>query len=1038
MKADTTRSTFKQTKHYSGVLMQQGRVQLDADWNEQIDITGHRIETETIDVIGNCGAPMHDAGFHIVANANDLTAEEKKLPENQNPPAIGANDLLISGGRYYVDGILSENDSIVGYTKQPDLPNLTVVNQAGTYLAYLDVWSRHMSALEDPSIREVALGGPDTATRSKTIWQVKLFRVGDANLNANCATVFQAWNDEIAAGTGTLAAKAATSAPSNDPCIVAPGAGYRRLENQHYRVEVHDKGALGAATFKFSRDNGSIVTKWESQAVNDLTVSNAGRDDVLRFAAGNWVELSDDTNDLLSTPGTLVQLAKVEGNVLTINPASAIPAGPINIANFPRNRNPKVRRWDMAALVKPNNQNWLDLEAGVQVHFTNGTYKTGDYWLIPARTDTADVEWPIDPMTNQPATQLPFGIKHHYCRLAVGTNDGTNWTKITDCRHIFPPLAELIDFFYVGGDGQEAMPDLTQPNVLTLLPLPLEAGVTNGEWPVAGAQVRFTVTKGTGKLTGNVNTLTVPTGANGVASCTWSLDATNQAQQVEAVLLDEGGNPICVPIHYLANLSVASQVAYNPANCPNLAGALTVQDAIDILCKVDHGGKCCCVTVGKGGDFESLEEAIKELAKQKVRDICICLLPGDHEAKDISLANDGKGDLHLHIAGCGRGTRLRLKQPAVFDRLTSFTMRELEIFSDAEKLKEDLAAFSFDSCEDVTITACRIAGVPAPGALLAIHDADHVRLADNFLEAATPKSLDITNEIFHLNNSTLFLTTLFSMTKWPEFNPAADDFGAELAKLSTAERQTMRGDLQKAVNDNQGKLQFGNVFTFFKFMAALAQDKTTATTYADLLRDIRTAAVKANSGVAVVLGDAASSSTEADPFLGSIALDDDDFFLLEGNEITGAISLMGQPLGAGITNDDLKKLDGLLKAAGPVRIVGLSGTLELRSNQLTHVLVAQVVIDQLQKVLKDGKGTITGVFGRCLLTDNVIEYGTTLVGEQLSLMANKFTCRGQNVAFVGNIGTSIADSTVFVGNTLRLTWRNASRVSAFEANTTGS
>ena len=66
MKADTTRSTFKQTKHYTGVLMQQGRVQLDADWNEQIDITGHRIETETVDVIGKCGAPMHDAGFHIV------------------------------------------------------------------------------------------------------------------------------------------------------------------------------------------------------------------------------------------------------------------------------------------------------------------------------------------------------------------------------------------------------------------------------------------------------------------------------------------------------------------------------------------------------------------------------------------------------------------------------------------------------------------------------------------------------------------------------------------------------------------------------------------------------------------------------------------------------------------------------------------------------------------------------------------------------------------------------------------------------------
>src|SRR5882672_307128 len=117
MKADTTRSTFKQASHYNGVLMQQGRVQLDADWNEQIDITGHRIETETIDVIGHCGAPIHDPGFHIVANANDLTPEEKTLPENQNPPALVANDLLISGGRYYVDGILCENDHIVAYTK---------------------------------------------------------------------------------------------------------------------------------------------------------------------------------------------------------------------------------------------------------------------------------------------------------------------------------------------------------------------------------------------------------------------------------------------------------------------------------------------------------------------------------------------------------------------------------------------------------------------------------------------------------------------------------------------------------------------------------------------------------------------------------------------------------------------------------------------------------------------------------------------------------------------------------------------------------
>ena len=36
MKGDFSRLTFDPTKHFSGVRMQQGRVQLDADWNEQL------------------------------------------------------------------------------------------------------------------------------------------------------------------------------------------------------------------------------------------------------------------------------------------------------------------------------------------------------------------------------------------------------------------------------------------------------------------------------------------------------------------------------------------------------------------------------------------------------------------------------------------------------------------------------------------------------------------------------------------------------------------------------------------------------------------------------------------------------------------------------------------------------------------------------------------------------------------------------------------------------------------------------------------
>jgi len=50
MKGDFTRSTFRPEKRFTGVRMQQGRVQLDADWNEQLDILARaeRIEREDL------------------------------------------------------------------------------------------------------------------------------------------------------------------------------------------------------------------------------------------------------------------------------------------------------------------------------------------------------------------------------------------------------------------------------------------------------------------------------------------------------------------------------------------------------------------------------------------------------------------------------------------------------------------------------------------------------------------------------------------------------------------------------------------------------------------------------------------------------------------------------------------------------------------------------------------------------------------------------------------------------------------------------
>ena len=57
MTGDYTRFSFDPLKRYSGVLMQQGRVQLDSDWNEEIDILRRRVGLLSLDMFGPVGVP---------------------------------------------------------------------------------------------------------------------------------------------------------------------------------------------------------------------------------------------------------------------------------------------------------------------------------------------------------------------------------------------------------------------------------------------------------------------------------------------------------------------------------------------------------------------------------------------------------------------------------------------------------------------------------------------------------------------------------------------------------------------------------------------------------------------------------------------------------------------------------------------------------------------------------------------------------------------------------------------------------------------
>jgi hypothetical protein len=591
MKGDFTRLTFAPEKHYSSVRMQQGRVQLDADWNEQLDIAAHRVETETVDVIGAAGASGD--GFKL---------------------SLQSGDVVLAAGRCYVDGISCENDHACvmigpaqpGLPVQPDMPTIATPGQ-GNYVIYLDVWQRHLTAVEDPSILESALDA-QTATRTKAVWQARLLPVTeDVSGEFPCGQTFVNWNNLIAQRLARMQAQPAPDTSSGGPCIVPAAAGYQRLENQLYRVEIHKPGAAGTATFKWSRDNGSVVSGIDviDTVAHTLTIHDPGRDAYLSFAAGEWVELTNESIELNPDlkSGTLVRLTTpTEGTLLTYDPATVV-GPPIDAATFTPSTKAKVRRWDQVDVaagvgaIVTDATNWIPLEGGVQVRFVTGdTYATGDYWVIPARAVTAQsasgtIEWPKE--GGLPAKRQPAGIKHHYGLLGTFHVAADNTKSFTDCRNVFPPLTGLANLYYAGGDGQEVMPDLTaSATALFALAEPLRAGVTNGSTPVKGATVRFKVAQGGGNLQAvgaSGNSVDVVTGTDGIASCAWLVTNNNVTNTVTAALLDKSGSAIGVPISYGANLSIASQVAFDPRNCSKLGAVKNVQDAIDTLCKEKVG-----------------------------------------------------------------------------------------------------------------------------------------------------------------------------------------------------------------------------------------------------------------------------------------------------------------------------------------------------------------------------------------------------------------------------------------------------------------
>ena len=458
MHADLSRDTFRADRHYSMVLAQQGRVELDADLNEQAAIQNSRLRAFVADLIGPDGGLGPDAGFEITP-----------VPGENGAP----DDLTIGEGRYYVDGVAIDATRPVpgvpvpddgpppepeepepwSYFTQPDgfrdperpddrLPG------AFPYLVYLKVWERAVTAAEDPTLREVALGPsmPDTAARVKVVWQV--LALTQAELGLEGTPEPDAIREALPHWAGRddeprMAARARRPEDAADgPGLTRPDARFRGPENQLYRVEIHEGGPAAEATLKWSRENGSVTFGVDTVDGTWVGLTGLGEDDQLRLSVGEWVELVDTayTSRLEALPLLRVEEVDVIGRRVRLSgePDPSVGRRP--------ELHPYLRRWDQTgdapgarggALALEEGR-WLPLEDGVEVYFAAGdfAYSTGDYWQVPARTVTGDVDWPRD-AGRRPLLAAPAGIAAAYAPLAWITGPGER----TDLRLIFDPLA---------------------------------------------------------------------------------------------------------------------------------------------------------------------------------------------------------------------------------------------------------------------------------------------------------------------------------------------------------------------------------------------------------------------------------------------------------------------------------------------------------------------------------------------------------------------------------------------------------------------
>lgn len=332
----------------------------------------------------------------------------------------------------------------------------------GRLLAYLEVFERHITHVEDPGIREEALGAGDTCARTQLLGQVKLASIIGA---APTPAALRAAFDRVAVSGAELTISVPAATPVTDPCALPDPAGYRGADNRLYRLEAHTGGGLSQVRLKWSRDNASelfaalpdpagrlVFEAGTPLAAGDIVevlsnVVDLGDDVLARVSAGGFVPAR-------RAVGQLGQLVTAEASGLTDDVVFTLVS--LDDAVTPvvlddRYGTPdavlKLRRWhgtlDPQGAPGPH-----ALEDAITVSLSEtGAFLPGQYWQYEARVRRENANGPWRP--------APHGPERRFAPLALleyqGAGEPLELLAWLDERFAHPCDLDADDVGFDGG-----------------------------------------------------------------------------------------------------------------------------------------------------------------------------------------------------------------------------------------------------------------------------------------------------------------------------------------------------------------------------------------------------------------------------------------------------------------------------------------------------------------------------------------------------------------------------------------------------------